>query len=137
MKSVGGIHRAIYRASGGRIAGRIAGLDVLLLTTTGRRSARRRTTPLLFVRDGESLVVIASNGGRDWPPAWWLNLEARSEAVAEIRGRKYPVIARAAEGEERERLWKRVIEGYGGYASYAARTTRPIPVVVLEPRVSS
>jgi F420H(2)-dependent quinone reductase len=137
MKTAGALHSAIYRLSRGRIAGRIGGLDVLLLTTTGRHSGRRRTTPLLFVRDGSALVVIASNGGRDWPPAWSLNLAAHPDAEAEIRGRSYPVRARVTEGEERERLWALAVEGYGGYAGYAARTTRLIPVVALEPRVAA
>ena len=84
MRTASGVHTAVYRASGGRVAGEAGNLPVLLLTTTGRRTGKQRTAPLLFVRDGDDLVVVASNGGMDWFPAWWLNLQQHSFAVIEI-----------------------------------------------------
>lgn len=129
----GSLHRTLYRASGGRIGGRIWGLRVVLLTTIGRRSGKPRTVPLLSLRDGDDVVVIASYGGLDRPPAWWLNLEAHPEAGLEDGRAKRAVIARTASGDERARLWARVTEQAPGYLAYERRTERAIPVVILEP----
>jgi deazaflavin-dependent oxidoreductase (nitroreductase family) len=108
-------------------------MPVLLLTTTGRRSGRARTTPLTYFEDGDALVIVASNGGEDSPPAWWLNLTAHPEATIVIGARSRSVTARAATDEERERLWPIITATHPGYAAYAQRTVRPIPVVLLEP----
>ncbi len=137
QKVLGGLHRTVYRASGGKIGGKIAGVDVVLLTTTGRKSGRRRTTPLLAFREGDGFVVIASNGGQTWPPAWWLNLEASPEATVELGRDRIAVRARVLEGGDRERLWQRAVAGYAGYAGYAAKAGRTIPVVLLEPAAGS
>jgi deazaflavin-dependent oxidoreductase (nitroreductase family) len=109
-------------------------MPVLLLTTTGRRSGKLRTTPLLYVRDGEAIVVVASNGGSDSFPAWWLNLQSKPQAEVEIRGTRTRVTARKASSAERARLWPKFTSGYPGYAKYATKTAREIPVVILEPR---
>ncbi len=82
------LHSSVYRATGGKVGGRLLGSPVLLLTTTGRKSGRPRTIPLLYLRDGENLVVVASNGGTAGDPAWWLNLMADPEANVEVGGRK-------------------------------------------------
>ena len=129
----GALHRALYRASGGRIGGRIWGLRVVLLTTIGRRSGKRRTVPLLSFHDGEDVVVIASYGGLDQPPAWWLNLVAHPEAVLRDGFKLQPVRARTASGDERARLWATVTACAPGYLEYERRTAREIPVVILEP----
>lgn len=105
---------------------------MLLLTTTGRRSGKSRTTPLLYLRDGDALAVVASNGGRDWPPAWWLNLQREPRAAVELGRERRAVTARKAAPEEHARLWAEFTRRYGGYETYAQRTTREIPVVVLE-----
>ncbi len=128
---MGRSHRAVYRLTRGRLLGRVAGMPVLLLTTTGRRSGRARTTPLTYFEDGSEFVIVASNGGEDRAPAWWLNLSAHPEATITIGARSHSVTARAATGEEHERLWPMITAAYPGYAAYAQRTTRPIPVVVL------
>jgi deazaflavin-dependent oxidoreductase (nitroreductase family) len=134
MKGMSQTHNAVYRASGGRIGSRLKGMPVLLLTTTGRRSGRLRTTPLLHLRDGEAFVVVASNGGSDSFPAWWLNLRTNPQAEVEI-GREHTLVtARKASPAERGRLWPAFTSAYEGYGRYAARTTREIPVVMLEPR---
>lgn len=133
IRSLSRAHRAIYRASGARILGSLVGMPVLLLTTTGRRSGRKRTTPLTYLRDGADLVVIASNGGADRAPDWWLNLEHNPHALIQIGNARSTVTARTASADERERLWPVITAGYSGYAVYQQKTTRQIPVVLLTP----
>ncbi len=128
---MGRFHRAVYRLSGGRVLGRVAGMPVLLLTTTGRRTGRPRTTPLTYFEDGDDLVVVGSNGGEDSPPGWWLNLMDEPHATVTIGSHARPVEARAAEPEEHARLWPTITQTNPGYAGYARRTERPIPVVFL------
>ncbi|MGH2358469.1 MAG: nitroreductase family deazaflavin-dependent oxidoreductase [Candidatus Limnocylindria bacterium] len=127
------IHRWMLRLSGGRIGSRNNDMPVLLLTTRGRRSGEERTVALQFLRDGDSYVVIASFAGEDRHPAWWLNLQATADARVSIRGRQERVRASEALGEERDRLWRRIVEADPAYAEYEERTTRRIPVVILEP----
>ena len=110
------------------------GSPVLLLTTTGRKTGRWRTSPLLYLEDGENMVVVASNGGAPKHPAWWLNLEANPEATVELGSRKLRVRAEKAGGEKRRRLWARLVEMYPAYEDYQRRTTREIPVVILRPQ---
>jgi len=127
------LHRFLYRVSGGRIGGRVVGMPVLMLTTTGRKSGRPRANVLTYLPKGRASVVFASNAGEPRHPAWWLNLAADPHATVQ-RGREtMPVVAREADGEERARLWDEVVRTEAGYAVYAERTTRRIPVVVLEP----
>lgn len=133
-KYLGALHRLVYRASGGRIGGRLWDLPVVLLTTTGRQSGKQRTVPLCSLRDGDDVVVIASYGGLDRPPAWWLNLEANPQAEL-LSGRvRRAVTARNADPNERARLWAKVTARAPGYLEYERRTTRTIPVVILQPR---
>jgi F420H(2)-dependent quinone reductase len=131
---LGALHRLLYRATGGRVGGRLWDLPVVLLTTTGRRSGKRRTVPLCSFRDGEDVVVIASYGGLDQPPAWWLNLAANPEAEVQDGRTRRSVTARTAGPGERERLWAQVTARAPGYLEYERRTTREIPVVILQPR---
>jgi F420H(2)-dependent quinone reductase len=133
MKSVSGLHTALYRASGGRIGSRMVGMPVLLLSTTGRRSGKPRTVPLLYVRDGDAFVVVASNGGSDYTPAWWLNLGRNPLAEVEIGRERTHVTARQASADEYASLWSKFTSGFPGYAKYATKTARKIPVVILEP----
>jgi deazaflavin-dependent oxidoreductase (nitroreductase family) len=111
--------------------------DILLLTTKGRHSGSSHTVPLLYLRDGEVLVVIASYGGRDRHPAWYLNLVAEPEVLVQVARAKFNARARTASDKERAWWWPRVVEAYGDYAVYQARTDRVIPVVMLEPDLSS
>ena len=133
MRMISGAHELWYRLSGGLIGGRLGHLPILLLTTTGRRSGRRLTTPLVYLADGENLVIIASNGGSDRHPEWWLNLRAQANAEVQVGPATKAVVARKAEGDERERLWRAVVELYHGYEKYRRMTSREIPVVVLTP----
>src|SRR4051794_26667524 len=130
----GAARRLLYRASGGRIGGRLWDLRVVLLTTTGRRSGKRRTVPLCSLRDGDDVVVIGSYGGLDRPPAWSLNLAADPNAELEDGRARRSVVARIASPEERARLWAEVTARAPGYLEYERRTSREIPVVILESR---
>lgn len=134
MRMNSGTHEFWYRASGGLIGGNMFGRPILLLTTTGRKSGRRRTTPLVYMPDGENMVIIASNGGSDQHPEWWLNLRSEPKAEVQVGREVKDVVAEKAEGKERDRLWREVVEMYRGYDEYQRSTDREIPVVVLRPQ---
>lgn len=127
------LHASLFRATDGGVGGRLVGCPVLLLNTAGRKTGLRRTTPLLYLRDGDRYVTVASNGGTREHPAWWLNLEIHPEATVEVGGRKVRVRAQEAGPEERARLWPRLVGMYSSYEDYQRRTDREIPVVVLHP----
>ena len=131
-KTLGAVHRVLYRASGGRIGATIWNLPILLLTTTGRTTGKSRTTPLCALPHGDGFVVIASFGGSDTPPGWWLNLEHSPRATVQIGRTRHPVRARTTAGVEREQLWAEIVARAPGYLTYAQRASREIPVVVLE-----
>lgn len=106
---------------------------MLLLTTRGRRTGEPHTVPLLYLRDGACLLLIASYGGRDRHPEWYLNLVADPSVTAQVGSQALELIARTAAPSEREVLWPRVVEAYRDYAVYQRRTEREIPIVLLEP----
>lgn len=126
-----------YRLTKGRVGSRLVANEMLLLTTTGHVSSEEHTVPLLFLRDGSRLVVIASYGGRPDHPAWYHNLVADPEVTVQIGGKRHPVLARTADTGERAIWWPRVVAAYEGYADYQSRTDRVIPIVFLEPRDES
>ena len=134
LRTLGKLNVPLYRLSRGHLGGKMGGAPVLLLTTTGRKSGEPRTAPVIYMRDGDSLVVIGSNAGNERPPAWALNLEATPEAEVEVGADRSSVRARIAEGDERADLWRRMTAGYPGFDDYVERTDRPINVFVLEPR---
>ena len=111
------------------------GAPICLLTTVGRKSGRDRTVPLLYLPDGDNLVIVASKGGMSTHPAWYLNLLAEPRAVVETGSRRRAVTARAATDDERARMWPQLVAVYRFFAEYQARTDRLIPLVVLEPAV--
>lgn len=128
---VGRVHARIYEWTNGRVGRNAGGLEHLLLTTTGRSSGKPRTVALTFLRDGDDIVLVASNGGADRHPAWWLNLERDAHARVRLGPETFDVEARRAAGTERGRLWER-LEAYNPfYRRYAGITERDIPVVVL------
>jgi F420H(2)-dependent quinone reductase len=129
-------HTLIYRASGGRVGHRFGGLipPTLLLEHVGAKSGVRRTSPLTYTRDGDDLVLVASKGGYPKNPAWFHNLRAHPDTFVQVARERRPVRARMATAEERSRLWPKVVETYGGYAGYQERTSREIPLVILERR---
>ena len=130
-------HRFLHRITGGRFstaAAKPGGLGTLFLASTGRKTGRVRRNGLFYIEDGPAFVVVASNGGEDADPAWWLNLTADPDAVVELETRQIPVRARQATPAEAERLWPRLDDAYAEYARYRAKRTHPIPIVILEPR---
>lgn len=132
MRVVAAVHTAIFRRTGGRVGGKFpGGVPVLLLHTTGRKTGSGRTTPLVYIEDGDDLVLIASAGGAAKHPAWWLNLRANPETTVQVGRDVLSVRAEEVTGDERERLWAKAVEVYSGYAGYQKKTTRTIPVVVL------
>jgi deazaflavin-dependent oxidoreductase (nitroreductase family) len=132
-KHLSTFHTILYRATRGRLGRRLVGNDMVLLTTKGRRTGRLHTVPLLYLRDEENLVIIASWGGRPYHPDWYANLQAHPHATVQVNGRKWTVSASTMNGTEREKWWPRIVDAYDGYATYQSRTDRPIPVVRLRP----
>ncbi|GAA2724673.1 nitroreductase/quinone reductase family protein [Cellulomonas aerilata] len=110
---------------------RFRGADLLLLTTIGRTSGKARTTPLAYLADGERWTVVASNGGADWEPGWWLNLRAGSPATVEIDGASAAVVGAEVTGPEREHLWRRLNDEVTDYTAYQAKVSRRLAVVAL------
>ena len=127
------IHNELYRRTGGRLGGQAGRLPMLLLTSTGRRSGQPRTTPLGYLPDGDRMVVIASYGGDDRHPQWYLNLQANPEASVQVGSETRRVRAATATAEEKAELWPRVVALYAGYAGYQQMTSRDIPLVILTP----
>jgi deazaflavin-dependent oxidoreductase (nitroreductase family) len=108
------------------------GTTVLILTTTGRRSGEERSTPLIYGSHGDDYVVVASKGGAEGDPAWYLNLSDQPEVTVQVRGDRFKAHARTASPDEKPALWKMMTERWPAYNEYQHKTTREIPVVVLE-----
>ena len=135
LKAMNTIHRALLAISFGRLGWRAGGMPVLELTTTGRKSGQPRTVMLTSpVQEGDAIVIVASRGGDDQHPAWFLNLRDHPDVEVAFAGKpKRSMHARVATPEERAALWPRVTAGYKGYANYQTKTDREIPLVLLEP----
>ena len=132
-KFLGGLHRSVFSASQGRLLARFGGMPVVMLTTTGRKTGRKRTTMLTSpVQEDDRIVLVASYGGDPRHPAWFLNLQEQPEVDVVMAGRSGRRRARVASAEDKERLWPQVTAKYKGYAGYQERTTRDIPLVLLE-----
>ncbi len=136
-KSLSTLHTILYRATRGLIGRRLVNNDMLLLSTAGRTTGKTHTVPLLYLQDGDDLVVIASWGGRDNHPEWYLNLLANPAATAQVNGSRIPVTAQTAPPDQRSRLWPKVLKAYDGYRVYQSRTDREIPLVILSSRSGS
>jgi deazaflavin-dependent oxidoreductase (nitroreductase family) len=122
-----------FRANGGKVGGQFEGAPLLLLHSTGAKSGQARVSPTMYLADGDNLVVFASKGGAPTSPDWYHNLVANPRASVEVGDRTVNVVAHVAEGETRDRLWSSQKELYSQFADYEAKTTRQIPVVILEP----
>ncbi len=134
MHALSALNTWIYRLSGGRLMGRVpSGAPVCLLKTKGRKSGRSRTVPLLYLADGDDLIVVGSQGGAPRHPAWYLNLQADPRGEVRIGPRRIAVTARRADPDDRDRLWPRLVAIYPPYEEYQRRTARLIPVVRLSP----
>ncbi|MRG60217.1 nitroreductase family deazaflavin-dependent oxidoreductase [Agromyces sp. CFH 90414] len=129
-----GLHRLVIRVTGGRLGWRLGRLEVVELHTRGRRSGERRSAMLTApIVDDDRIVLVASKGGADRHPAWYLNLVADPRVELTTRTGLRPMIARTADADERAALWPRVVRSYAGYRRYQERTARVIPVVICEP----
>ena len=140
IKVMSQVTTAVYRWTGGLLGStwRVGsafpwGIPVLLLTTIGRKSGQPRTLPLLFIEEGDHIIIVASRGGLPSEPLWYKNLVANPECDVQIKRRKLKAKARTASPEEREALWPKLVAHYPDFASYATWTDRIIPVVILEP----
>jgi F420H(2)-dependent quinone reductase len=135
LRRLMGGHATVYRATNGLIGHRFPGFaPMLLVDHVGAKSGTTRTSPLVYVEDGENVILVASKGGHPKNPAWFHNLMANPDTSVQIGSRRRPVHARVADPEERKRLWPKVVEVYSGYDDYQRRTEREIPLVILEPR---
>ena len=130
-----GMHRGLLKASGGHLGWTAAGMPVLELTTTGRKSGTSRSVLLTSPhQEDHRIVIVASKGGEDTHPSWFLNLLENPQVEVRLQGAvSSPMLARAASDEERDRMWPIVTEKYPNYAGYQAKTDRQIPLVILEP----
>lgn len=134
MNGVSALNVWVYRRSRGRWMGRFpSGAPVCVLTTRGRKSGQQRSVPLLYLKDGNDWVVVASQGGAPQHPAWYLNLQAEPKGEMEIGGERFAVTARRVGEDEKAALWPRLVAIYPPYETYQRRTSRSIPVVRLSP----
>jgi deazaflavin-dependent oxidoreductase (nitroreductase family) len=134
-KTITTVHRFVYDVSKGKVAGTTAGMPVIKLTTIGRKSGQPRTTMLTTpLEEADNVVLVASYGGDDRDPMWYSNLVANPDVEVVIGGSHRKMHARVAEGDERTRLWESLTAQHANYAGYQRKTSRQIPVVVLEPQ---
>ena len=135
MKVMSRLNTWAYRATGGRVGGKfLRGAPVMLLTTIGRKSGQKRVAPLLYLRDGDKVIIVASKGGMPHHPLWYRNLVANPEVEAQIGIEVRSMRARTASKEEKAAYWPRLTAMYRDFDDYQGRTDRDIPVVVLTPR---
>ena len=127
------LHVLAYRVTRGRIGGKMEGAPVCVLHHVGRKSGHKRESPLFYLPDGDKVILVASAGGREAHPAWWLNLKAMDTAEVEILGKRTRMSPRLATAEERAAYWPRLNELYEHYETYQERTSRELPVVVMTP----
>ncbi len=120
-----------FRANRNKDGGPFGGRPLLLLTTTGARSGKRRTTPMMYIPEGEHLLVVASNAGAPTHPDWYRNLVTHPQVIVEVGTETFDATAVVTEGEERQRLWTRIVESYPFFAEHQAKITRQIPVIAL------
>jgi deazaflavin-dependent oxidoreductase (nitroreductase family) len=121
-----------YVATDGEDGHEWQGTTTLILTTTGRRSGEQRPTPLIYGTHGDAYLVVASKGGADEPPAWYLNLEADPHVTVQVKGDRFEARARTATPEEKPEMWRTMVGRWSAYEDYQRKTDREIPVVVLE-----
>jgi deazaflavin-dependent oxidoreductase (nitroreductase family) len=122
-----------FRDNGGKVGGQFAGAPLLLLHTVGARTGETRVSPMMYQQVGDAYAVFASKGGAPTNPDWYHNLRTHPQVRAEIGTTTLDLVARVAEGEERDRIWTAQKSAYPGFADYERKTTRQIPVVILEP----
>jgi deazaflavin-dependent oxidoreductase (nitroreductase family) len=135
LKTMNNIHRVLFNATGGLVGGRLLGMLVVDLKTIGAKSGQPRSSMLTSpVQEGDKIVLVASRGGDPQHPGWYHNIKANPDVEIRTRGGTKKMRARVATPEEKQRLWPDVVKKYRGYGQYQTRTTRDIPLVILEPR---
>src|SRR4051794_18744987 len=125
-------HTQRYKETGGEVGHEWQGTQTLLLTTTGRKSGEPRELPLIYGRSGDDYLIVASKGGADEPPAWYLNLKANPEVEVQVKGDRFPARARTAGSGEKPEMWQKMVATWPAYDEYQEKTSREIPIVVLE-----
>jgi deazaflavin-dependent oxidoreductase (nitroreductase family) len=125
---------AVFRTTNGNSLSSMRGMPFLLLNTVGRKTGKPRTTPLMYIRDGDDYVITASNSGRDWHPAWFINLQARPLASIDVPGRRLDITASIVAAEAYPRLWQQLVSQAPFFDGYRKSTKRHIPMLVLKPR---
>jgi deazaflavin-dependent oxidoreductase (nitroreductase family) len=129
---IGDEHIRRYQATDGEVGYIWNGVTTLLLTTKGRKTGLQRTIPIIFTKVGDAYVIIGSQAGAPDHPLWYLNIQADPHVRVQVKGDKFDAVARAAESPERERLWAEAVKQWPNFDIYQTRTTRQIPVVVIE-----
>jgi len=134
IKWMSRINAGLYKATGGKLGGKfLQGAPVALLTTIGRKTGQTRVSPLLYLRDGDRVVLVASHGGRATNPMWYLNLKANPKVSVQIKKEVLDLTARDATEEERAKYWPSLVEMYSSFEDYQSWTNRTIPIVICEP----
>ena len=131
IRLFGRLHAGLWKLAGGKLENAFGRLPYMMLTTMGRKTGQRRTTPVLYLEDGTGLIVVASFGGNDMHPAWYLNLEQCPEAEVIVKGERRRVIARKLTPEEKKLVWPRLVQLYPRFATFQQRTHREIPLMRL------
>jgi len=131
IRRLGRLHAWLWKLCGGKLDNAFGNLPFMMLTTTGRQTGRRRTTPVLYLQDETDLIVVASFGGNDMHPAWYLNLAQCPEAEVIVKGEHRRVLARKLSPEEKKVIWPRLVQSYPQFETYQQRTRREIPLMRL------
>jgi deazaflavin-dependent oxidoreductase (nitroreductase family) len=131
IRRLGRLHAWLWKLCGGKLDNAFGKLPFMMLTTTGRKTGLRRTTPVLYLQDGTGVIVVASFGGNDMHPAWYLNLEQFPEAEVIVKGEHRRVLARKLSPEEKKVIWPRLVQLYPQFETYRHRTRREIPLMRL------
>jgi len=131
IRRLGRLHAWLWKLCGGKLDNAFGKLPLMMLTTTGRKTGQRRTTPVLYLQDGTGLIVVASFGGNDMHPAWYLNLEKCPDAEVIVKGEHRKVLARKLSAEEKKVIWPRLVQLYPQFETYQQRTRREIPLMRL------
>jgi deazaflavin-dependent oxidoreductase (nitroreductase family) len=131
IRLIGRFHAWLWKMTGAKVGDAFGTLPFMMLTTRGRKTGRKRTTPVLYLQHGADLIVVASFGGNDMHPAWYLNLESHPEAEVAIKGERRTLIAHKVSSAEKQRIWPRLVKLYPNFAIYQQRTRREIPLLRL------
>ena len=135
IRLIGRLHGWLWKLTRGAVGNNLGTAHFMMLTTNGRQTGRERTTPVLYLKDGADLIVVASFGGNDMHPAWYLNLERDPRAEVLLNGQRRLLVAHRVSPEEKQSIWPRLIEMYPNFAVYQQRTRREIPLLRLSERL--